>query len=90
MSEPARDARILAVYPGGATSPDHVRVAVQCSCGELNDLTWKAGLPPGALDCTGCGERLELPGDLETLTPERARRAEFRRSLRGATGGEDG
>lgn len=30
------------------------------------------------------------PADLEPLTPGQARRAEWRRSLRGGTGGEDG
>jgi hypothetical protein len=87
MGEPAPPARVTGIYPGGATSGDHVRVAVRCSCGHLTDLTHKAGLPPDALDCAGCGERLELPGDLEPLTPKRIRCAEFRRSLRGGTDG---
>lgn len=37
-------------------------------------------LPPAATDFA----------DLEALTPEQARRAEWRRSLRDGTGGEDG
>ena len=59
MAEPARVTGTLPVVPG---QPGHVRVMLQCSCGGLTDVTWKADLPPATVPCAGCGEELELPG----------------------------
>lgn len=67
-------------------SPADVRVLLSCSCGTSTDFTYpadSAGQQGRSCACGDCGTE-------HWFTPDQARRAEFRRSLRGGTGGEDG
>lgn len=66
-------------------SPADVRVLLSCSCGTSTDFTYpadSAGQQGRSCACGGCGTE-------HWFTPKQVRCAEWRRSLRGATGGSD-
>lgn len=71
-------------------TPDHdgqIRVLLTCDCSRVIDLTAEipvAGSQEVAFTCEGCGTAHWFT--VEALTTEQAKRAAWRRSLRGGTG----
>lgn len=77
---------LLSVSLLKADSPGDVRVLLSCSCGTSTDFTYPAGAAGEegrSCPCDGCGTE-------HWFTPEQAKRAEWRRSLRSGTGDGDG